>query len=370
MPAKILCVDDESNVLEGLERVLGESFDVTTTTNPRDALALLESGVFAVVMSDMRMPVMSGAELLARARDAAPQTVRILLTGQADLVTAAAAVNDGAVYRFLVKPCPSDAISLALANAVEQHRLLMAERELLDRTLTSMVKLLTDVLAVATPSVFQRVSRIQRYVVHMAKAMSLPEAWRYEVAASLSQLGCMALPDELLAKVASGARLTTAERAVYDSHPEIAHRLLVGIPRLADVARIVLAQRTREAITDPVAVTGARLLRIASSFDALLERGEGVEQAAASLALSGSPDDRPYIATLAGVGHLTCAPASRLVKVDELQTGMIFEEDVRAHNGSVLMRAGTDVSVVVLERLYRFASGVGVVQPIRIKTAA
>jgi response regulator RpfG family c-di-GMP phosphodiesterase len=370
MTPKVLCVDDESNVLEGLERVLGESFDVATTTSPEEALALLATGTFAVVMSDMRMPQMSGAELLARARDASPRTVRILLTGQADLATASSAVKDGAVFRFLLKPCPAETITLALASAVEHHRLLTAERELLDRTLTSMVKLLTDVLAVAAPSVFQRTARIQRYVVHMAKSLSLPDAWRFEIAASLSQIGCMALPDELVAKVASGARLTTAERATYDLHPEIAHRLLVDIPRLADVARIVLAQRAREAITEPVAVTGARLLRIASSFDALLERGETVKDAAASLALSGSPDDRPYIATLATVGQVTSVAAFRLVKVDELQTGMTFEEDVRAHNGSVLMRAGTDVSVVVLERLYRFASGVGVVQPIRVKTAA
>lgn len=370
MATKILCIDDEPNVLEALERLLSDAFDVTTTVDPHEALDLIAREPFAVVVSDMRMPLMSGAELLTRARNVAPQTVRILLTGQADLATAAAAVNEGAVFRFLVKPCPADALSAALDSALEQHRLLTAERELLDRTLTSMVKLLTDVLAVASPSIFQRTARIQRYVVHMAKAMSLPNTWQYEVAASLSQLGCMALPDDLVAKVVSGARLTTAERASYDTHPEIAHRLLVGIPRLADVARIVLAQRPRETTTDPVAVTGARLLRIATAFDALIESRQGLEQAVTSLTASSTADDRPFIATLAGVGSLAADAASRLVKLQELQTGMIFEEDVRAHNGNLLMKAGTDVSVVVLERLNRFASGVGVVQPIRVKNAA
>jgi response regulator RpfG family c-di-GMP phosphodiesterase len=370
MATKILCVDDEPNVLEALERLLSDSFDVTITSDPHEALEILAKEPFAVVMSDMRMPHMSGADLLTRARNAAPQTVRILLTGQADLATAAAAVNEGAVFRFLVKPCPADALSAALGAALEQHRLLTAERELLDRTLTSMVKLLTDVLAVGSPGIFKRTGRIQRYVVHMAKALSLPNAWQYEVAASLSQLGCMALPDELITKVVSGARLTTADRASYDTHPEIAHRLLLGIPRLADVARIVLAQRPRETTTDPIAVTGARLLRIATSFDALIETGQGIEQAVASLTTSSSHEDRPFVATLVGVSSLSAGVASRLVKLQELQTGMVFEEDVRAHNGNLLMKAGTDVSVVVLERLNRFASGVGVVQPIRVKNAA
>ena len=82
----------------------------------------------------------------------------------------------------------------------------------------------------------------------------------------------------------------------------------------------------------------------------------------ASLTTSPSPEDRPFVATLVGVASLAAGVASRLVRLQELQTGMVFEEDVRAHNGNLLMKAGTDVSIVVLDRLNLFASGVGVVQ--------
>src|SRR3569832_2140415 len=119
---RVLCVDDEVRVLEGLERTLFEHFEVTTESNPLRAVALIEAGPpFAVVLSDMRMPELDGAGLLARARELAPLTSRLLLTGQSDVNSAVAAVNEGQILRVLWKPCPPEALISALELGVEQY---------------------------------------------------------------------------------------------------------------------------------------------------------------------------------------------------------------------------------------------------------
>ncbi|MGC4086448.1 MAG: response regulator [Polyangiaceae bacterium] len=112
-PPRILCVDDEPRVLEGLERTLFDHFEVMTLSKPEQALELLERGdeSFAVVVSDMRMPGIDGATLLAHARRLAPDTTRVLLTGHADMEAAVAAINQGHIYRFLCKPCPPEVLA-------------------------------------------------------------------------------------------------------------------------------------------------------------------------------------------------------------------------------------------------------------------
>lgn len=120
MGEKILFVDDEPSVLDGFQRLLRREFDVSTALGGYQALALIKSsGPFAVIISDMRMPEMNGAEFLARVREKAPDSVRMLLTGHADLDTAIEAVNRGNIYKFLTKPCDKahlvDAIESGLA---------------------------------------------------------------------------------------------------------------------------------------------------------------------------------------------------------------------------------------------------------------
>lgn len=103
---RILLVDDEPNVLSALARQLHPLYQVSLTPSPEEGLLLLErEGPFAVVLSDMRMPKMDGATFLKHVRERSPDTIRLLLTGHADLESAIAAVNEGQVFRFLTKPC-------------------------------------------------------------------------------------------------------------------------------------------------------------------------------------------------------------------------------------------------------------------------
>jgi DNA-binding NtrC family response regulator len=119
---RILLVDDDPRVLDALQRQLRHQFDVTATSDARGAMRLVvSSGPFAVVVSDLRMPGMDGVSLLFLIRQTAPETVRVLLTGDTDIESAIAAVNQGNIFRFLTKPCPSDILIDVLNASVEQY---------------------------------------------------------------------------------------------------------------------------------------------------------------------------------------------------------------------------------------------------------
>src|SRR5437016_3260816 len=188
MSVKILCVDDEANVLEACQRNLRKRFSIDTALGGEPALALMASqGPYAVVVADMQMPGMDGVQFLTRVRQQAPDTVRIMLTGNADQQTAVAAVNQGQIYQFLNKPCPPEMLALALENGIKQYRLITAERELLENTLNGCIKMLTEVLGSAEPHSFGRGEVLRDYMRAFAEHLKITQTWDLELAAMLSQ---------------------------------------------------------------------------------------------------------------------------------------------------------------------------------------
>jgi ActR/RegA family two-component response regulator/GGDEF domain-containing protein len=128
---KILFVDDESSALEGFQRILHRRFDIRTAISGGEGLVAIDrDGPFAVVISDMRMPGMGGADFLAQVRRRSPETVRMLLTGHADLHSAIDAVNRGQILHFLTKPCERDVLVAAINSGLDQYHAVMAEKAL------------------------------------------------------------------------------------------------------------------------------------------------------------------------------------------------------------------------------------------------
>lgn len=131
MGEKILFVDDEPAVLDGYQRLLRRDFAVNTAVGGFEGLAAIQAnGPFAVVISDMRMPEMNGVEFLVQVRQKAPDSVRMLLTGHADLYAAIDAVNRGNIFRFLTKPCNKEALVDAIQSGLAQYRAAGAQRAL------------------------------------------------------------------------------------------------------------------------------------------------------------------------------------------------------------------------------------------------
>jgi DNA-binding NtrC family response regulator len=133
MTDRILFVDDDKHTLDGYKRLLHGKFNIETASSGAQGLAvILLLGPFAVVVSDMRMPEMDGADFLARVREIAPQTVRMLLTGHKDIGRAIEAVNEGQIFRYLTKPCKEDALKSAILLGLTRYRTNVGNNELIE----------------------------------------------------------------------------------------------------------------------------------------------------------------------------------------------------------------------------------------------
>lgn len=135
MSHKILFVDDEPNVTNALKHTLRkEKYDILTANSADEALEILGRELVDVVVSDEKMPGMPGSQLLAKVRKEYPDTVRIILTGQASLEVAVRAINKGEIYRFLTKPCNGMELTVTIRQALQQKKLMAESRKLLKMT--------------------------------------------------------------------------------------------------------------------------------------------------------------------------------------------------------------------------------------------
>jgi signal transduction histidine kinase len=258
--AKILFVDDDCSVLDSLRRSLGRCYDLVTARGPEEGLcALAEKGPFAVIVSDLRMPGLSGLEFLRRAKEIAPQSVAIMLTGHGDLDTAMAAINEGHIFRFLTKPCPPPILSRSLDAAITQYRLAAADRELLRMTLEN-ARLKDDV------------ERIMRHDLKtpLTTIISLPQVLRMAENLDGDQRDMLSLIEDagytVLAMVNLSAALFKMERDEYVLDP-------VAVDLVPIVGKLFAAHADR-AETHDLALELTLDGRPAAAGDGCLIRGE------------------------------------------------------------------------------------------------
>jgi hypothetical protein len=306
-----------------------------------------------------------------------------MVTGQGNERLAVTALKQGARDYIVKDTLTAAALNRVLAHAIEQHRLERAENDLLEQTLRGSIRALTEVLSLVNPMVFGRALRITRYVRHMAARLGRRDAWVFEVAAMLSQLGCVSLPTEIVMAFYSGAKLTHDAKEQFEKHPTVARDILARIPRLEPVVQIIerqnddlaegsttTAPETRETVT-----LGAQLLKLAIEFDvcheqglthveavAKLEKRHRIRQAAA-IPLLYAPD---LLVTLTNLETDDGALEARAVAVDQLSPGMVLDEDIRTSSGALLATCGQDVTVALLARVQNLARSGTVAGVIRV----
>ena len=207
---RILVVDDEEAILETMAFTFEDDYEVLTSASPREALALLErEGPVAVVISDQRMPAMTGVEFLAKVFALHPTTVRIILTGFADMDAIIRAINDGHVYAYITKPWEPDQLKQVVRRAVDHHALAVENERLVGDLRASNVfleavmdELDTGALAVDADGVVRAANRLAR------EYLGLPEDARGR---PLEQ----ALPPGVLERVGEVAKTLESEAGCY-----------------------------------------------------------------------------------------------------------------------------------------------------------
>ena len=373
---KILLVDDEINVLNAFTRHLRKDFDMRTALGAQEGLGFIqEEGPFAVVVSDLKMPGMDGIQFLAKVRELYPDTLRIMLTGHADLNVAIEAINSGEVFRFLVKPCSVENLKKNILDAIAIYRLKEAEKELLENTLKNSIKVLMEILELVSPEAFGRSRRLAELATSIAMRMGIKESlWEFETSALLSQIGWVIIPPSLVLKLFSGESLTDEEKQIYEMHPMIGSELIGKIPRLENVAKIICYQEKcydgsgvpKDAVKGKDIPLGARILKVSIDFDTFKLRFEKDRKAFEMMKLQADLYDPQILEVLQDmiIGTEKEEITQLELTVDELKEGMLLAEDVRTKKGQLLITKGNTVSNALIERLKNFAVSVGVKEPI------
>lgn len=377
-PQSILFVDDDTNILSAYQRTLRKRFKVDTALSGDAALGLLEKTEqpYAVIVADMQMPGMNGIEFLKRAKEKSPDSVRVMLTGNADQKTAAEAINHGQVFTFLCKPCPQESLEVALENALRQYQLIRAEKELLEETLNGSLKVFTDILAIVDPEAFGHAQRLREEVSAVAKWFGIARSWEFEIGAMLSPIGAVAIPAGILNRFRAGEKLNETERQMIARIPEIGANLIAKIPRMEPVEKIVRYQSKNFDGTghpdDTVAGSdipmGARILHVLSDLILLEKSRKTRAEAFGHLKHRLGVYDPAVLEAVASCFDIYLAEASepRQIPFSELRVGHIITTDILTTEGTLVVASGAQISPALMRKLHNFSEISGLQEPISV----
>jgi len=379
MKPRILLVDDEENLLQGYTRVLRGRFAVDTALGGELGLKMMaEMGPYAVVVSDMRMPGMDGIAFLAKAMARHPDTVRIMLTGNADQETAMEAVNQGEVFRFLTKPCEIERLGRTLDQAVRQHELLTAEKSLVEDTLKGAIRMLVELLSCLDPISFGRAQAMAVHAEAIGQEMGMENSWTLGIASILSQIGILTVPEGVASKLHAGAFLNSHERDLANRIPEIGADLIRNIPRLEEVADAVLYMNKNVNGTGYPAdhrkeediPLGGRILRVVWDYERLYSKFGNSLATVRDMEARTTWYDLEVLRAFGRclerqVVETPVAPAQQ-ISLHELRIGQILLTGIETVEGMLVIPEGTTIGLAHLQKLRNFARLSGIREPLLV----
>lgn len=379
MNPRILLVDDEERVLEAYARMLRGRYTLDTASGGELALkAMAEQGPYAVVVSDMRMPGMDGVAFLSRAQAEHPDTIRIMLTGNADQETAIEAVNQGAIFRFLTKPCDSDRLKRTLEQAVRQHQLITAERSLVEDTLKGALRMLVELLSCLDPISFGRAQTMAEHAEAIGRELGMESPWVLGIASILSQIGILTVPEGVATKIHSGTFLNSHERELANRIPEIGADLIRHIPRLEEVAEAVLYMHKningtgypptdRKGQDIPL---GGRILRVVWDYEREQAKFGNPLATLREMATRTTWYDQEVLRAFQRCLERQdvdspAAPALQ-VGLHELRVGQHLLAGIETMDGLLVVPAGATIGLAHLQKLRNFSRLMGIREPILV----
>jgi len=421
-PPTILCVDDEPNILSALRRLFrSEGFQVKTAVGGAAGLALLETETVDLVISDMRMPEMDGAEFLQKVRERTPDTVRLLLTGYSEVTSIIGAINRGEIYRYITKPWDDHDIVLIVRQALERKALDLEKKRLerltiaqndelkaLNASLESKVVARTAELAITNEALQGANERLKSSFVtsikifstliemrggnlsghsrraadvsrKIALALKLDGKLVQEIfiAGLLHEIGKVGFSDELLKTPV--AMMTPAQLDAYRKHIVQAEQLLMPLVDLKGSTEIICAQFERfdgSGFPDKVAGAnipiGARILAVASDFDSMqigtmTQRKLTPEDARVIIGHgSGKRYDPDVVAAfmeLMGGGSREEPEAGRMgemaVQANDLEVGMVLARDLMTPSGMLMLSTNHVLDERLISKILNFQKSGG-----------
>ncbi len=380
MNSRILLVDLQSGSLAARATGLGTDREVVIFTNPDEAIALLrQSPPFTVVLCASHAPDNDGIAFLAAAFEHAPKTVRILLASREDTDLVFEAINRDHIFAFLANDCSAESFLNILESAEKQYATNMIEAELLEKTLSGSLQLLTEVLAMAAPKQFSRSQQLREYMQHLAAEMKVASMWELETAAMLAPLGYVTLPPALLKKLNAAEDLTSDEQQIVVRLPGTTSKLISHLPRLEGVAEMIRYQNKdyngkgfpNDGVLGDKIPLGGRILKVLNDLLDLEAKKKFKPTALAMMRENFSA----YDLTVLDAAHVCFVTRAHTPDMDgikelsaaDIKVGQLLMDNVNSKDGLVLLPAASRISKLGLERLRNFAELGVLKEPLYVK---
>lgn len=418
-PWRILCVDDEPNIVAALKRMFrGCGYQVSTAHSGAEALELMEREPADLVFSDMRMPGMSGAQLLEQIRLRWPHATRVLLTGYADMGSTIAAINSGEVYRYITKPWDDNEVLATVRQVFERHALqrdkerLEAQLHAKNRALTELNETLEEKVAERTEELLALSQKLKKNYLNSikvftnllewrgghlsghsrrvadlarrtARAMNLSEADQQDafIAGLMHDIGQIGLPDSLLGRPVP--KFSDDEMAQYRRHAVLGEQALMALDDMHTVANIIRSHHERydgqgypDGLVGDMIPLNASILAVAETYDDL-QIGHlsstplNTADARAMIARGRGTQFHPEVVDVFLQMLLKAAPVAeappRMLRTAQLRPGMVLARDLVSSEGAVLLVADHVLTAELIQRLKlrEGRDGIEMILPIR-----
>lgn len=412
-PSVILLVDDEASILSSLKRVLRpKGYTLITAESGAEGLRLLEENAVDLIISDMRMPEMTGAQFLGKAKDRYPEVTRILLTGYSEITSTVSAINDGGIYHYLQKPWDEQDLILTIQRALEQQQLkkeaarlnevvrkqnaelltfnarlekqVQARTEEIRQTVMflensqteiklnffTMLKVFSNMIELRSGMLGGQSDRVSALCRSLGKKFKLPEIEIQDLAIAglLHAIGKIGLPDELIRKPQE--KMSGEESRAFMTHPVKGHMVLTPVAAFNDVGDLILYQYERydgrglpEGIAGDKIPLGARILAVARDFEALrsgaiatlpLPLDKSVQIIKSQSGHRYDPAVVDSFIALVNEGDSLLSERSRDIKSRDLEVGMQLAEDLRTNEGVLLIVRDSIISANNIQQIRKF----------------
>ena len=405
-PWTVLCVDDEANIVSALRRLFrGSGYRVFTALSGAEALELMGREQVDLVISDMRMPLMDGAQLLEQVRTRWPATTRILLTGYADVASSVAAINRGEVYRYITKPWNDGEILMNARQAFERQALerdkqrleqltqhqnaelkdlnatleqrvatrtaeLTQVGERTKRNYLNSIKVLSDLAGLRNPTLVGHARRVADLSRRIGRKLGMSEAQAMEVfiAGLLHDVGHIGLPDAVLTKTLP--KMSASELALYQKHAVMGEQALMPLDDMQAVVGLIRSHHERhdgKGTPDRLAGNdiplGARILALADAYDDLqnghvIASGLSAAEAATFVQCGRGNQFQPEVvdAFVQVLADMVPRPEAKPIPThtDALMPGMVLASELRSPEGVMLLAADQPLTADLIRRIRQY----------------
>ena len=372
----ILVVDDMPENITVLREILKSEYSVVAATNGSKAIRISQSqNPPDLILLDIIMPDMDGYEVCTRLKsDKRTLGIPVIfVTAKSEIMDEYRGFEVGAVD-YITKPVSPPVVKARIKTHLSLSVAQRALRDLLSKTLMGSIRIMTDILSFATPETFDQATRLKRYARRIAEFLELPETWRFEMAAALSHIGCVALPSRIRDKIHSPEKMSKEDRKIFETHPSIGKDLLEKIPRLENIARMIEGQLKpvgqKKLLGEPKqwdeVLLGSQILKVITDFDRTVLEGQPPLKALDRMRQKTGEYIPQLLTAMLSVVEMDGAITERTLHLQDLRPGMVLLEDIVSQSGVKLIKRGSELSDNLINLLLRHVERTGITLPVRV----